>query len=1047
VARAGGELLIQGNLGVDIFALNNPASGLFSGGDMVLRSANTVSGDAYYTTGGNFRIERLDGSLGNLSSPYDPIVRASGDVTFDSYTGASLHILAGGSVTIAGNVSITSSDRRNSIQEDVTLSDGTTVVAIDGGARSTLDIRAGTQAFGTPGIVGNARGFSQAVPGTGGTGTSANITIGGNISTPPNSSVFLTNQYSPASVPGGTIQVNSISADTVTVDARDNITINRSVSASDGDVNLVASGNITTGNIITGLRLTSRAGASLNSGNITLMSRNGNITTGALNSSAYSFGSSDSRNSGNISLDAAGDITTRDIRTGSSVTGSSGTGEVSLNSGSIDLTSSRGNITTGILTSSTSASFYGNSPEFSVSGNGGNISLDAVGTITTGDIRTGSTITGSSATGEVSVNSGSIDLTSRNGNISAGVLNSSAPRSSSSVPCASSSAPCASFSFSASGNGGNINLNAPGTITVSRINTQSPNIGGSVDITTNGFFRTRTTLLDRNRIRASISTGGGVDGGAIFIRHGGGSLTPFRVGNAVSNGTGSAITRGALPEQTISSWPPKEYQSTYTQDAERIQIITSDTSPLPPLDASPLLSNPGTSPVLPNPNTTPLPPQPEPNPEQIAASLEQNPNPQPIPISPESSASGPDTPPSVPGLDQFFASKFKQYVGENLTQETVTERSIKDTLKTIESQTGKRAVVVYARSLPDGLELVLVPPEGPLIRKVVSQANATTLNWTVKEFQEAATNLIRPRSYLRPAQQLHRWLIKPIQSDLDALKIDTLIFCFDAGLRSLPMAALYDGKQFLVEKYSLGSIPSVSLTDTRYQPLKNARVLGMGASKFQELRPLPAVPVELNVITQQLWSGESFLNEQFTLNNLQAERRQEPFKIIHLATHADFQPGDSSNSYIQLWDTRLRLDELRQLGWYKPPQVELLVLSACNTAVGDTKSELGFAGLAVQAGVKSALASLWAVSDEGTLAMMSGFYEQLRQPEVTIKAEALRQAQIAMLRGQVQLKDGKLQGLKQLKEIPLPPEIAARGNQVFSHPYYWAGFTIIGSPW
>jgi CHAT domain-containing protein len=282
---------------------------------------------------------------------------------------------------------------------------------------------------------------------------------------------------------------------------------------------------------------------------------------------------------------------------------------------------------------------------------------------------------------------------------------------------------------------------------------------------------------------------------------------------------------------------------------------------------------------------------------------------------------------------------------------------------------------------------------------------------------------------------------------LKALGIDTLIFCMDAGLRQIPLAALYDGKQFIVEKYSLGSIPSVSLTNTSYKAVKDSQVLGMGASKFQKLQPLPAVPVELAAITQQLWTGESFLNEQFTLNNLKAHSRRKPFRIIHLATHADFQAGDSSNSYIQLWDTQLRLAQLRQMGWNKLPQVELLVLSACRTAVGDVQAELGFGGLAVQAGVKSALASLWYVSDEGTLALMSEFYQHLSQPNVTIKAEALRQAQIAMLRGQLRLENGKLRGLDKLRQISLPPELASRGDRDLSHPFYWAAFTMIGSPW
>jgi CHAT domain-containing protein len=217
----------------------------------------------------------------------------------------------------------------------------------------------------------------------------------------------------------------------------------------------------------------------------------------------------------------------------------------------------------------------------------------------------------------------------------------------------------------------------------------------------------------------------------------------------------------------------------------------------------------------------------------------------------------------------------------------------------------------------------------------------------------------------------------------------------------------------------------------------------MGASKFQQLPPLPAVPVELNTITQQVWRGKSFLNEGFTLNNLKSQRQQ--YKIIHLATHADFQPGNASNSYIQLWDSQLTINQLRLLGLYQPPQVELLILSACRTAFGDRDAELGFAGLAVQAGVKSALASFWYVDDGGTLALMTEFYQRLSQPDVTTKAEALRRAQIAMLRGELRLEQGELRGPGLQGSIPLPPEL--QQNQDFSHPYYWAAFTMIGSPW
>ncbi|MEQ8469529.1 CHAT domain-containing protein, partial [Coleofasciculus sp. E1-EBD-02] len=216
----------------------------------------------------------------------------------------------------------------------------------------------------------------------------------------------------------------------------------------------------------------------------------------------------------------------------------------------------------------------------------------------------------------------------------------------------------------------------------------------------------------------------------------------------------------------------------------------------------------------------------------------------------------------------------------------------------------------------------------------------------------------------------------------------------------------------------------------------------MGASKFEEQNPLPAVPKELSIITNQLWSGQSFLNQTFTLENLKQARASQPFGILHLATHGEFKPGKASNSYIQFWNTRLTLDKLRELQLDNPP-VELMVLSACRSALGDEQAELGFTGLAVQAGVKSALGSLWYVSDTGTLGLMTTFYQQLKQ--APIKAEALRQAQLAMMRGEVELDDDEL--VTPSARISLPEELLNQGNINLTHPYYWSAFTLVGNPW
>ncbi|XZN97447.1 MAG: CHAT domain-containing protein [Microcoleus sp.] len=403
-------------------------------------------------------------------------------------------------------------------------------------------------------------------------------------------------------------------------------------------------------------------------------------------------------------------------------------------------------------------------------------------------------------------------------------------------------------------------------------------------------------------------------------------------------------------------------------------------------------------------------------------------------------------------IEQNRADRYVAYFGDSLTNQSMGAENLRESLGKIASQTGKQSAIIYVNLFADRLELLLFMPDGSALRKTVPEADRQTMLTLAKEFRQEISNPQKRNttSYKKSARKIYDWLIAPLETDLQTQGINTLLFSLDTGLRSLPLAALYDGKQFLVEKYSLSQIPTLSLTDTRYQSLKNASVLAMGAAQFTKLSPLPAVPVELANIAD-LWPGKSFLNEQFTLKNLQSQRNQKPYQIIHLATHGEFQPGAASDSFIQLWDSKLQLNQLRQLGWNNPP-VELLVLSACRTALGDEQTELGFAGLAFQAGVKSALASLWYVSDEGTLALMSEFYQQLKT--APIKAEALRQAQIAMLRGDVRIEQGVLRGLSAVSlaqgtraGTSLPAELANMGDRNLAHPYYWAAFTMIGSPW
>jgi CHAT domain-containing protein len=291
------------------------------------------------------------------------------------------------------------------------------------------------------------------------------------------------------------------------------------------------------------------------------------------------------------------------------------------------------------------------------------------------------------------------------------------------------------------------------------------------------------------------------------------------------------------------------------------------------------------------------------------------------------------------------------------------------------------------------------------------------------------------------AQQLYQWLIAPIEPDLRKHKIDTLIFCMGTGLRSLPLAALHDGKQFLVEKYNLALIPAFNLLDHRPSVLAGTQVLAMGASTFKEQEALPGVELELSTITKDRWPGRSLLNQDFTLEKLQAERSRTAFGIIHLATHADISAKSAQDSYLQFWDRPFRLSEMRGLN-FRAPIVQLLVLSACRTALGNSQAELGFAGLSVQSGAKATIASLWSVNDSGTLVLMAEFYRHLKTAD--IKVEALRQTQIAMLKGDVTL--GSVMG-SVMGSRALPPTLVSFRDTKLSHPYYWAAFTLIGNPW
>lgn len=405
----------------------------------------------------------------------------------------------------------------------------------------------------------------------------------------------------------------------------------------------------------------------------------------------------------------------------------------------------------------------------------------------------------------------------------------------------------------------------------------------------------------------------------------------------------------------------------------------------------------------------------------------------------------------IVAMEQGLEQEFESYFGEDLADVTQAPAEIAETLRQIGEETDTNPAVLWAIPRGDHLHLVLITPKGEPIVHDLYNVPDDLLKETVEDFHlemHSPPDAVN----MRAAQKLHSWMVEPFEeAHLQAEDIDTILFCLGNGLRSLPLSALHDGQQFLLEKYSLTRIPAFNLIKTAYEGLEDTQVLAMGASEFELQNPLPAVPTELNSVLSN-WqsahlatteaSNQPYLNQEFTLANLQAKIASQAPEIVHLATHAKFNRGTPADSYVQLWGSQLTLDDIRKVNWYAP-SIELLVLSACQTAIGDDTAELGFAGLTLQSGVKSALASIWNVNDTGTLALMSEFYRQIGT--TSTKAEALRQAQLKMLRGEVRVEGDRL--VSPNESLPLPEVLAHEELSDLSAPYYWAGFTMVGSPW
>ncbi|MGF1542354.1 MAG: CHAT domain-containing protein [Pleurocapsa sp.] len=397
-------------------------------------------------------------------------------------------------------------------------------------------------------------------------------------------------------------------------------------------------------------------------------------------------------------------------------------------------------------------------------------------------------------------------------------------------------------------------------------------------------------------------------------------------------------------------------------------------------------------------------------------------------------------------LDNFFRDPCSQVANEPV----------------IIDEVDSTAAVVYPILLQDRLEVILTLPGQPLRHYATTGLNKEKVENTIKQLRRSSltnpgfaeeirgvrgnpqqTQQIQviqqsleeslEQDILPPASEIYSWLIEPAEADIEASGVKTLVFVLDGSLRNIPMTLLYDQKnqQYLIEKnYDIALSSGLQLTNPEPLTRQPIKVLAAGVTnEFPEYQfpPIPKVEDELNQIKKIFGDSKILLNQEFTFDSLQQELKISDFPVVHLATHGQFsstsdetfilsgeqEPEGNPIINVNQFDNLLRVGSLR-----RSQPIELLVLSACNTAEGDNQAVLGLAGVAVRAGARSTLATLWGANDDATSVLMGKFYENLAANTQLTKAHALREAQLDLLKTE---------------------------DSQYRHPYYWAPFVLIGN--
>jgi CHAT domain-containing protein len=336
----------------------------------------------------------------------------------------------------------------------------------------------------------------------------------------------------------------------------------------------------------------------------------------------------------------------------------------------------------------------------------------------------------------------------------------------------------------------------------------------------------------------------------------------------------------------------------------------------------------------------------------------------------------------------------------------------------------RQAAVIYPIVLRDRLEVIVSLPQQTLRHYTIIQPQSQVETVVNRLFQGLATPPVSSSSDDQPlllrTQKLYDWLIRPAEKDLAASNVKTLVFVLDSILRNIPMAVLHDGERYLVEKYSLALAPGLQLVESQPLQQRQLGVLMAGLSEARDrFEALPDVPIELEKIRAEFpTSSRTLLNQAFTNMAFQSAIKTDSLPIVHLATHGQF-GSRLEDTFLLTWDGRLDINQLsgflRTVESNRRRPIELLVLSACETAAGDARATLGLAGMAVRSGVRSTIATLWQLSDQAAPLLMEKIYRGLLNIETT-KAEVLRQAQLSLLK-----------------------------NPSYSHPFFWSSIVLIGN--